>query len=59
LKDIFFRLSLLQKIDPQATNINVLLRDIRTPAVRIPEIASIKLTLPAFPPPAQQTAGKD
>jgi len=59
LKDIFFRLSLLQRIDPQATNINVLLRDIRTPAVRIPEIASIKLTLPAFPPPAQQAAGKD
>lgn len=57
--DIFFRLSLLQKIDPQTTNINVQLRDIRTPAVRIPEIASIKLIFPTLPQPSQQAAGED
>ena len=52
--DIFFRCSLLQKLDPQATTINVWLREIRTPAVRLHEIASIRV----IPPPKQQAAGE-
>ena len=56
--DIFFRLSLLQEIDPQSTNINVWLREVRTPAVHIPAITSIRVIQSAVPPPEQQAAGE-